>query len=271
MVETKAYGMDSDKNGWLEQMGALTARANSGGIEEIVCYSTREDDKANNFSATETIGFSHTQGIDAQPSTTAFPTLRREGNGHAVALVVYPIDTRNALRDPEKKDAVNRQGLGVGKAGDPSSTLTSLFVPAVAVAEEEEMQTYPTLSASNNPSRSPQSPSVAFPIQGTTIGRSDTAGPQGRGFGENGDPMYTIDTVSGHGVATPTTVRRLTPMECERLQGFPDGWSAQRIDHKKGIVVDQADSSRYKQMGNAVAVPVVEWIFNRLVLSEETK
>ena len=60
-------------------------------------------------------------------------------------------------------------------------------------------------------------------------------------------------------------------MECERLQGFPDGWSAQRVDHKKGIVVDQADSSRYKQMGNAVAVPVVEWIFNRLVLSEEAK
>jgi len=109
----------------------------------------------NNVPMIETIGFSHTQGIDAQPSTAAFPTLRREGNGHAVS--------------------------------------------------------------------------------------------------------------------TPTTVRRLTPMECERLQGFPDGWSAQRVDYKKGVVVDQADSSRYKQMGNAVAVPVVEWIFNRLVLSEETK
>jgi len=92
---------------------------------------------------------------------------------------------------------------------------------------------------------SQQSPSVAFP----TLRREG----------------------NGHAVSTPTTVRRLTPMECERLQGFPDGWSAQRIDHKKGIVVDQAGSSRYKQMGNAVAVPVVEWIFNRLVLSEETK
>jgi DNA (cytosine-5)-methyltransferase 1 len=193
----------------------------------------------NNVPMIETIGFSHTQGIDAQPSTTAFPTLRREGNGHAVASVVYPIDTRNALRDPEKKDAVNRQGLGVGKAGDPSSTLTNLFVPAVAVAEEKEMQTYPTLSASNNPSQSPQSSEVTAQI----------------------DAMVKATSV----------VRRLTPVECERLQGFPDGWSAQRIDHKKGVVVDQADSSRYKQMGNAVAVPVVEWIFNRLVLSEETK
>ena len=49
-------------------------------------------------------------------------------------------------------------------------------------------------------------------------------------------------------------VRRLTPLECERLQGFPDGWTD-----------SQSDSQRYKQMGNAVAVPVVQWIINRLV------
>tara|TARA_R110000868_G_scaffold192513_1_gene437054 strand:- start:787 stop:1194 length:408 start_codon:yes stop_codon:yes gene_type:complete len=49
-------------------------------------------------------------------------------------------------------------------------------------------------------------------------------------------------------------VRRLTPTECERLQGFPDGWTD-----------GQADSNRYKQMGNAVAVPVAEWIIGRMV------
>ena len=49
------------------------------------------------------------------------------------------------------------------------------------------------------------------------------------------------------------TVRRLTPIECERLQGFPDDWTA-----------DQSDSARYKQMGNAVAVPVVEWIIKNI-------
>ena len=49
-------------------------------------------------------------------------------------------------------------------------------------------------------------------------------------------------------------VRRLTPKECERLQGFPDDWTA-----------SQVDSSRYKMMGNAVTVPVVEWIINRMV------
>ena len=93
---------------------------------------------------------------------------------------------------------------------------------------------------------------ATIPIQGTIIGRSDTAGPQGKGYGEDGDPMYTLDSVSGHGVATGT-VRRLTPVECERLQGFPDDWTA-----------GQSDSSRYKQMGNAVAVPVVEWVIGNI-------
>lgn len=49
------------------------------------------------------------------------------------------------------------------------------------------------------------------------------------------------------------TVRRITPVECERLQGFPDGWTA-----------SQSDSQRYKQMGNAVTVNVIEWIGSRL-------
>jgi DNA (cytosine-5)-methyltransferase 1 len=97
-------------------------------------------------------------------------------------------------------------------------------------------------------------PMVTHAIQGTVIGRSDTAGPAGKGYGEADDPMFTIDTVGGHAVATETQVRRLTPLECERLQGFPDDWTA-----------SQSDSARYKQMGNAVAVPVVEWIIQGIV------
>jgi site-specific DNA-cytosine methylase len=68
------------------------------------------------------------------------------------------------------------------------------------------------------------------------------------------DKINTLQARMGTGgnnmpmVAT-TQVRRLTPLECERLQGFPDGWTE-----------EQVDTHRYKQMGNAVAVPVVEWI-----------
>ena len=74
-----------------------------------------------------------------------------------------------------------------------------------------------------------------------------------------GDTMNTLTSRMGTGgnnvsmVAKETNVRRLTPVECERLQGFPDDWTA-----------GQSDSHRYKQMGNAVAVPVVEWIVQNI-------
>lgn len=85
-----------------------------------------------------------------------------------------------------------------------------------------------------------------------------------------GDTINTLTAFMGTGglntpMVSTDSVRRLTPVECERLQGFPDDWTAQRYDLKKDKVVEQADSSRYKQMGNAVAVPVVDWIIGRLV------
>lgn len=101
---------------------------------------------------------------------------------------------------------------------------------------------------------------IAIPIQGTIIGRSDTAGPQGKGFGDEGDPSYTLDTISQHGVMTPELIlRRLTPIECERLMGFPDNHTAVDYTGKK-----VADTNRYKMCGNAIASPVAEWIGKEL-------
>lgn len=100
----------------------------------------------------------------------------------------------------------------------------------------------------------------AIPIQGTIIGRSDTAGPQGKGYGDEGDPSYTLDTISQHGVMTPELIlRRLTPIECERLMGFPDNHTAVDFSGKK-----IADTNRYKMCGNAIASPVAEWIGKQL-------
>lgn len=65
----------------------------------------------------------------------------------------------------------------------------------------------------------------------------------------------------------PTVVRRLTPTECERLQGFPDEWT--RYGLKAGEITQQADGARYRQLGNAVTVNVAEWLFNRLVKVDE--
>jgi DNA (cytosine-5)-methyltransferase 1 len=60
------------------------------------------------------------------------------------------------------------------------------------------------------------------------------------------------------GPAAGLVVRRLTPTECERLQGLPDGWTATSNGRP------QRDSRRYQQLGNAVAVPVFEWAAHRL-------
>lgn len=70
---------------------------------------------------------------------------------------------------------------------------------------------------------------------------------------EFGTPANTLHA-EALSVITPMAVRRLTPTECERLQGFPDGWTE-----------GQANSSRYRQLGNAVAVPCSEWIAKRIV------
>jgi DNA (cytosine-5)-methyltransferase 1 len=59
-------------------------------------------------------------------------------------------------------------------------------------------------------------------------------------------------------------VRRLTPLECERLQGFPDNWSLVTMSNGKPV----SDSQRYKMMGNAFAVPVATWIMKRIAAYE---
>ena len=61
-------------------------------------------------------------------------------------------------------------------------------------------------------------------------------------------------------------VRRLTPLECERLQAFPDEWTRWKLVN--GELVEQSDSARYRQVGNAVTTSVVEWIAHRLVAAD---
>ena len=64
-----------------------------------------------------------------------------------------------------------------------------------------------------------------------------------------GDYSFTVDTSNTGGVQVGSDIRRLTPLECERLQGFPDNWTS-------GV----SSTQRYKQMGNAVTVNVIQHI-----------
>jgi site-specific DNA-cytosine methylase len=135
--------------------------------------------------------FSHTQGLDAQPSETVSPTLRAGGAGMAVSY------SPSGFADYS-------EGVGTLKAG-----MTNNNSPLVAVDEYN---------------------------------------------GSIADTHHTLRAKKDStGIINKSNVRRLTPVECERLQGFPDDWTA-----------GQSDSARYKQMGNAVAVPVVEWIIQNI-------
>ena len=87
--------------------------------------------------------------------------------------------------------------------------------------------------------------------------------PNGRMIKDDGDPMYTITAQDRHGVQIGDEegfgIRKLTPTECERLQGFPDGWTEFYEDGTK-----VSDNQRYERMGRTVTVSVIEAIGRKL-------
>ncbi len=69
-------------------------------------------------------------------------------------------------------------------------------------------------------------------------------------------------------IITETVIRRLTPTECKRLQGFPDGWTEYGID-ENGEKIKISDTQRYKTLGNAVSVPVVKAVAEKFKVITE--
>jgi DNA (cytosine-5)-methyltransferase 1 len=148
--------------------------------------------------------------------------------GQTPVLQPIPLDMRNAGRDPEKHDEMNRQGVGVGEPGDPAHTVTSAFVHAVA------------------------QPMVLMDQGGSVMNvEHDIVGTLRRET--HGHEPAVIQPPS-------MAVRRLTPVECERLQGFPDGYT--NIPWRKKD--ESPDGPRYKALGNSWAVPNVRWIGERI-------
>ena len=102
---------------------------------------------------------------------------------------------------------------------------------------------------------------------------------------KSGDPCHSSRSY----IAQPWAVRRLSPRECERLQGFPDDWTLIERPHRRtlksiedelaylrqeypSITEDEAimlaaDGPRYKALGNSMAVPVIRWIMDRIRIS----
>ena len=234
-------------------------------------------------------------------SDIAFAQGRNNG-GENVLMQPIPIDMRNAGRDPEKHDEMNRQGVGVGEPGDPAHTITSAFVHGVAnpisiqdVRPVEKAQngrgwnddgtaytvdTHATQGVAQ-PIAFQQTADCLTAAYGTkwngnasaTNGSLFAAQPYigGVDYENNGHTMeqptgpLLKGSPTGGGrplpaIATAMQVRRLTPTECERLQGFPDGYT--NIPWRKKL--ESPDGPRYKALGNSWAVPVVRWIGHRI-------
>lgn len=78
----------------------------------------------------------------------------------------------------------------------------------------------------------------------------------GKGYLGQDEKAYTVACSQDQHLMQGMAVRRLTPTECERLQGFPDGWT--------DILPNTPDGPRYKAIGNSMAVPVMRWIGSRI-------
>jgi DNA (cytosine-5)-methyltransferase 1 len=169
---------------------------------------------------------------------------------------------------------------------EPSTTTTTTLkasagdqMPHVAIVQASELRlsgkiteqtTSPTLLAqTKSGDNDPLAVHPVVPLDGMNLlSRLGECGETHsmQNFDPN-DPQFTLRKGgSQHGVLTPMAVRRLTPTECERLQGFPDGWSCIPW---KGKPSDQCpDGPRYKACGNSMAVPVMRWIGTRIAQVE---
>lgn len=197
--------------------------------------------------------------------TETMPTLRagatNGGAGHGarsgdskdeyIVPVAFAENSRHEIR-LEGGDGQRTGALSAG-GGKPGQGMPMIAFPAnlsgTQCASTEGLS--PTLGAANP---------TAVAIQDV---RGTDKSQNGRGWNDEGS-AYTLDTHATQGVMTAMQVRRLTPRECERLQGFPDGYTAIPW---RGKPADQCpDGPRYKALGNSWAVPVPRWIAQRIQL-----
>jgi DNA (cytosine-5)-methyltransferase 1 len=177
-----------------------------------------------------------------------------DGTGRGTPLV--PI--QNALRGK------SQNGLGIGEGGEPMYTLDKASQHAVAFAHQAG-GTQTTLGYDSARGTAPTLPKCQT-LAVAMFKSGQGAAARSIGYSEHLAPTLPS---SDEGNRTPTLlqamqVRRLTPRECERLQGFPDDYTQVPYRNKPA-----ADGPRYKALGNSMAVPVMAWIGKRIQQVEE--
>ena len=148
------------------------------------------------------------------------------------------------LKDPMDLCALSptrKQTAGWGDEGEPAFTLRTAVIPGVAVVKQEFV--------------------YAPEVSATLMGRSSRGGGQTNSPGHNAD--QSVVAVQVESAVTEMYIRRMTPTECERLQGFPDNWTLVPYRNKPAEVC--ADGPRYKSLGNSMATNVMRWIGQRIL------
>ena len=175
-------------------------------------------------------------------------TLRRETHGHEpVVLQPIPIDSMNHLGRSNENHS-----MGDFVPGAPSYTLTKGHSHAVA---------HPVAFDTFNQTTSDVNQTIKSPVGGANESIGTVLAPSLTTNNPSRSPQASEVTQQVNAVyQTSMAVRRLTPVECERLQGFPDGYT--NIPWRKAA--ESPDGPRYKALGNSWAVPVVAWIGKRI-------
>lgn len=155
---------------------------------------------------------------------------------------VYPTLDRTSYEKGWCNQAVS-QGLGVFFRSSGQTNAETLHEQA------------PTLTRNGDMAPFINAPSYGIP--GNWIGRKPENG--GNATAPMRDVAPRLTKTDQHGVQSGTAVRRLTPRECERLQGFPDDYTQVPYRNKSS-----SDGPRYKALGNSMAVPVMAWIGSRI-------
>ena len=165
------------------------------------------------------------------------------GESRATVLVLQSTQPNAAIDDDLSPTLVQAMGKGGGHV--PILIIDGTRVDDVRVTDDEIMQTVIQRWGTGGGNV----PAIAYSIREDAKANNFSATEI-----EQARALQALQpSVQSHHaqtfIAEPLQVRRLTPMECERLQGFPDGWTD-----------TQSDSQRYRQMGNAVTVNVIESI-----------
>lgn len=148
-------------------------------------------------------------------------------------------------------NAIDRQpqngGNGIGYQTDIAYTLTATDHHAVFSRQRVDVFKDNEVVSTESARQYKDTTDLVYQETVGTLTSSDRKGPNSQYVGQD---KLIVDG--------PLLIRRLTPLECERLQGFPDGWTD---------LPGASDSARYKALGNSVAIPCVEFIMRGIAMA----